>query len=35
MNTTISLVGTLATHRRRRILQNVIAAQTVEHQLNG
>ena len=33
MNTSISLVGTLATHRRRRILQNVIAAQAVEHQL--
>ncbi|WP_414569519.1 hypothetical protein [Nostoc sp. CCY 9925] len=33
MNTAFWLVATLATHRRRRILQNVIAAQPVEHQL--
>ncbi|MBD2198565.1 MULTISPECIES: hypothetical protein [Calothrix] len=33
MNTSIWLVGTLATHRRQRILQNVIAAQLVENQL--
>lgn len=33
MNTSIWLVGTLANHRRRRILQNVISAQPAEHQL--